>query len=166
MSAPLHQRLIFDTAKGQVMDQSRRYLLMRADVLMGMFDLLPENIRSQAYEAIEKSVAHFGSDSVRAYAAQPRVSQAQLLFTMQEAAASLGWGHWQLTRKPAALELTVNNSPFATSSKQKNGCLCHPITGMLKGLANNVWSKEIHAREISCASYTGGITCHFEAYPV
>lgn len=165
MHRPLHQRLSFDTANGQVMDQARRYLLMRTDVLMGMFDLLPAHIRSQAFDALEKSVAHFGSDSIRAYAAQPEVTQTQLLTTMQQAASSLGWGQWQFTKKPDALELIVNNSPFAASSQQSDVCVCHAITGMLKGLANNIWSQEINAQEIFCANQTGGISCHFKASP-
>ena len=77
MTTPLHEKLHFDTANGQVLDQSRRYLLMRTDVLMGLFDNLPKADREQALLALGQAVAQFGSDSVRAYAAQPGVDEAK-----------------------------------------------------------------------------------------
>lgn len=105
MTTPLHEKLHFDTANGQVLDQSRRYLLMRADVLMGLFDNLPPADREPALRALGQSVAQLGSDSVRAYAAQPGVDEATLLSTTQNAAASLGWGHWAFERMPAGAQV-------------------------------------------------------------
>ncbi len=173
MTTSLHQRLHFDTVHGQVMDQSRRYLLMRADVLMGLFDLLPQAARTQALQALGQSVTQFGVDSVRAYAAQPGADHATLLTTMQDAAASLGWGNWQFKPMPDvlqnvlpdALHLSVQNSPFAAATQQREGCACHAITGMLQGLASVLWPKGAQTSEVSCATQTGGDTCHFKASP-
>lgn len=169
MTASLHERLHFDTANGQVLDQSRRYLLMRADVLMGLFGLLPDDAREQALRALGQSVARHGADSVRAYAAQPGVDEAALLATMQEAAASLGWGRWQFERGAHVLRLTVHNSPFAAGTQRRGACTCHAIAGMLEGLAASLWPGGAQASELSCAAQAAqaGDTavCHFEARP-
>lgn len=165
MTNRLHERLHFDTANGQVLDQSRRYLLMRADVLMGLFDALPEDAREQAFRALGQSVARFGGDSVRAYAAQPGVDEAALLTTMQDAAASLGWGRWQFEWTPDGLRLTVHNSPFAAGTGHRGRCVCHATAGMFEALAVTLWPGGAQARELSCAAQAGEGACHFEACP-
>ena len=45
---PLHKRLAFDLSEGQVLDGPRRYLIMRADVLMGAFAKLEAEPRRLA----------------------------------------------------------------------------------------------------------------------
>ncbi len=159
----LHQRLCFDTARGAVLDEERRYVLLRADVLMGVFDGLPAPLREQALQAFGRSVATHGADSVRAYAAMPGVDGDAWLRTMESAAASLGWGHWHLTRDAEALHLQVDNSPFAAASTQRDAPVCHAIAGMLKGLANALWTGGATATETACAAEHSGAACHFVA---
>lgn len=163
MNTPLHEKLHFDTANGQVLDQSRRYLLLRADVLMGLFDNLPHDAREQALLALGQSVARFGSDSVRAYAAQPGADESALLSTMQDAAASLGWGCWQFERTPNGWQLTVRNSPFVAGTAQRGQPVCHAITGMFKGLTSILYPGGVKVRELSCAAQAGNGACFFEA---
>jgi predicted hydrocarbon binding protein len=165
MTIPLHERLNFDIANGQVLDQSRRYLLMRTDVLMGLFENLPLADREQALHALGRSVAQFGSDSVRAYAAQPGADEATLLTTMQNAAASLGWGRWAFERTSAALSLTVYNSPFAFGTQNQGACACHAIVGIVQGLTAILWPGGAQVRELSCAAQAGEGPCRFEANP-
>ena len=119
MPAPLHERLAFDTAEGQVLDGARRYLLLRADVLMGLFDELPSAVRGEALQAFGRSVATRGADSLRAYAAEPGVDGEALQRIVEAAAASLGWGRWQLSREGASLALEVRNSPFAARRRPR-----------------------------------------------
>ena len=57
MSSTLHERLHFDAANGAVLDTTRRYVLLRTDVLMGLFDELPDPARSEALRAFGRSVA-------------------------------------------------------------------------------------------------------------
>lgn len=165
MTTPLHVKLNFDTANGQVMDQSRRYLLMRIDVLMGLFDNLPQEIREQALRALGQSVERFGSDSVRAYAAQPGVDESVLLCTMQDAAASLGWGCWQFKRTSNGMQLTVRNSPFVAGTAQSGYPVCHSITGMFRGLTSILYPGGAKVCELSCAAQAGNEICFFEAVP-
>ncbi len=160
----VHERLRFDTAHGQVLDQSRRYVLLRADVLMGLFDALPPPGRDAALVAFGRSVFVHGADSLRAYAAQPGGAGEALLATVQEAAASLGWGRWQLVRDAGRLALQVDNSPFAKATRE-NTPACHAITGMLEGLAVALWGEGASAAETACAAQHGGDRCHFIARP-
>jgi predicted hydrocarbon binding protein len=159
----LHERLDFDTGNGQVLDGARRYLLMRVDVLMGLFDELPADARDAALRALARSVATRGADSVRAYAAEPGVDTEQLQRVVEAAAASLGWGHWRLAREGGSLALEVRNSPFAAAAGPGTGSACHAIAGMLQGLAGIVLGGAASARETTCACSNGGDRCHFAA---
>ena len=160
----LHERLQFDIAKGEIRDGPRRYLVMRNDVLMGLFDRLEPAARGEALDALGRSVTQFGGDSVRAYLAD--VGAEKLLRTMGDASASLGWGLWDLQRSEDRLALQVRNSPFAAGSVGDQA-VCHPIAGMLLAVAQALWGEGATARELRCACEAGGAStggvCLFEA---
>jgi len=153
----LHRRLRFDTARGQVLDESRRYVLLRADVLMGTFDALSDAARNDALRAFGRSVATHGVDSIRAYV-QANGPQA-LPSVMESAAASLGWGRWSLELDHDALRLHVDNSPFAAASTRRSGPVCHAIAGMLEGLAGVLWDDAASATETTCGAQNGDACC-------
>jgi hypothetical protein len=67
LSQSFHQRLNITPAQGEMRDGAIRYLMMRPDVLMGMFARLPESIRGEALTALTASVAENGGKSVKAY---------------------------------------------------------------------------------------------------
>lgn len=168
----LHQRLQFDLAQGQVLDQTRRYVLMRADVLMGMFDGLPVARRAEVFAALARSVALHGGDSVRAYASQPGSTHARLLQTMQDSAASLGWGVWQFAAlhpaagQPPGLTLTVRNSPFAAQSAPSAVPVCAAISGMLDAVGQALWQTPCRVQETHCAAQGQHADCSFMLQPV
>lgn len=170
-STALHQRLQFDVDHGQVLDQTRRYVLMRADVLMGMFDALPGAARAEALAALSRSVAVQGGDSVRAYASQPGSNHARLLQTMQDSAASLGWGVWQFAalwsadRQPLGLQLTVHNSPFAAQSAPSAEPVCAAIAGMLQAVGQALWQTACQVQEIHCVAQGRHAECSFTLQP-
>ncbi len=164
--AALHERLRFDTANGQVLDERRRYVLLRADVLMGIFAGLPPAAGEEALRAFGRSVARHGADSVRAYAAT--VDAAALPDLMKDAAASLGWGRWhfepvRLPEDVSALRLLVDSSPFAAASPHAATPVCHAIAGMLEALGGALWDTPVEAHEIHCAAVHGGRSCRFVA---
>ena len=161
--AALHERLRFDTEHGEVRDGARRYLLLRADVLMGLFDELPQDARAATLRAFGRAVATRGADSLRAYAAEPGVDAEALQRVVESAAASLGWGRWRLARDRGSLDLEVRNSPFAAAAAAGTGPACDAIAGMLQALAGIVLGGTANAREIACACSTGGDRCHFSA---
>jgi len=161
---PLHERLQFDTAAGEVRDGPRRYVILRADVLMGAFDRLPPAAREQALQALQSSVAEHGGDSVRAYLAS--TGAAGLLPMMEQASASLGWGSWRLQAHADSLQLRVENSPFAAAARPGAGATaCHAITGMLGAVAAALWGAAAEARETrcACAGPADDRECRFEA---
>ena len=162
----LHERLRFDTARGEIRDGPRRYVVLRADVLMGLFDRLEEPARRQALEAFGASVAQFGSGSVKAYLAQ--VGPDQLANMMEAASASLGWGRWELRQAAGRLDLRVANSPFAAASTRHGSVACYPIAGMLQAVAEALWGEGAQARELRCAcdAQPRGGECVFEAVPL
>lgn len=164
----LHERLHFDTAHGQVLDESRRYVLLRADVLMGLFAELAPPAREEALRAFGRSVARQGADSVRAYAAS--AGRTALPALVESAAASLGWGRWTLDGhraegSPPQWSLQVENSPFAAASPGAAAPVCHAIAGMLETLAAALWGAPAEARETRCGAVDGG-PCRFVATPL
>jgi uncharacterized protein len=161
-AAALHERLVFDAADGAVRDASRRYVLLRADVLMGLFAELPATARDAALRAFGRSVARHGADSLRAYAAEPGVDATSLQRTVESAAASLGWGRWTLAGDAATLGLEVRNSPFAAAAAPSPRPVCAAIAGMLEALATIVLGAGASARETECAA-TGAPCCRFTA---
>jgi len=169
MTPPLHERLRFDTEHGAVFDATRRYVLLRADVLMGLFDELAEPARSDALRAFGRAVARQGADSVRAYVATSGTDA--LMQTMQEAAASLGWGRWQLAgggerdEDLPSLRLAVDNSPFAAAAVPSTGPVCHAIAGMLEAIASALWQRPAIVHETRCRAQHGDGACRFVAMP-
>ena len=155
-------RLAFDRARGEIRDEARRYLMLRADVLMGAMRRMDPLLRRHAQDAFASSVAQHGRDSVTAYLAHLGGDRVRLLDAMQDAAADLGWGRWQLQLSTTALQLQVENSPFAMGFGVSSERVCGPIRGMLQALAELVAGSATSVRELACASQ-GAAACVFEA---
>lgn len=165
---PLHERLQFDTVNGQVLDMDRRYVLMRADVLMGVFEMMQPERRAEALEAFARSVLTYGSNSVRAYDQLGDGGAMGLFNAVAEGAASLGWGVWTFKLDGHMCRLEVLNSPFAHAGARIGTSACAPILGMLRAVCTHVWARPCVASELVCAGCSGpaggleGI-CRFEA---
>ncbi|MFC7411283.1 V4R domain-containing protein [Hydrogenophaga atypica] len=173
MSTPsaLRERLVFDTDRGQVLDQDRRYVLMRADVLMGLFSELPEHSRADALAALSRSVLRHGGNSVRAYALGTGGAPEALFNSVGMGAAALGWGVWTFEHGPNECVLRVRNSPFALASGPSPHPMCAPILGMFQAVCSHAWQQPVTVRETSCRACTGehshpaGEECIFHASP-
>ena len=168
-SPPLHERLVFDVAEGQVLDANRRYVLMRADVLMGMFAFLPEPAVREALAALARSVQTHGANSVSAYENTTGASSLQLFDVVAQGASSLGWGVWEFEPGADVCRLVVRNSPFAAARGTIHGPACAPIVGMMKAVCAHVWKRGCTAAEIECCACATGAhapgqgLCRFEA---
>lgn len=166
MKPPFRERLDFDGVNGQVLDESRRYMLMRPEALMGMFRRLDDEARQKALEALAASVIEMGGDSARAYKAHGGGDADALLSTVANTAPDLGWGVWSFARGTGGIELTVRNSPFATGYGSASQPVCHAIAGMVTAVGRIVLDKgDVIAREIECAA-CGAPACRFEAQQV
>ncbi|WP_054309358.1 4-vinyl reductase [Mesorhizobium sp. 1M-11] len=163
MKAPFRERLDFDSGSGQVLDESRRYMLMRPEALMGLFRRLDDETRLKALDALAASVIEMGGDSARAYKAHGGGNADALLSTVAGTAPDLGWGAWSFARVSSGIELTVRNSPFAAGYGSASQPVCHAIAGMVTAVSRMVLdSDDIVARETECAA-CGAPACRFEA---
>jgi predicted hydrocarbon binding protein len=165
--AGLRDRLEFDSAEGAVRDGPRRYLLMRPDVLMGVFGRLEAPARAAALEAFAASAREQGGDSLRAYAASLGDDPRALLDATAAAAADLGWGRWSFRLDGERLHLEVANSPFAhgfvaASAAAPPAPVCAPIRGLLEAAAALAFGGEAAAEETACAAL-GHRCCEFVA---
>lgn len=164
MKRPFRERLEFDGADGQVLDESRRYMLMRPEALMGLFRRLDDETRQKALDALAASVIEMGGDSARAYKAHGGGDVGALLSTVANTAPDLGWGVWSFAHGPSGIELTVRNSPFAAGYGPASQPVCHAIAGMATAVGRMVMdSDEVIAREIECSA-CGAAACRFEAH--
>jgi uncharacterized protein len=166
VSAPLsfRERLAFDEARGEIRDQSRRYLLIRPDALMGVFRRLPEPSRTEALQALADSILEQGSDSARAYRAHHGADGEALAHLVADTAPQLGWGLWRFEIADGQVGLTVANSPFAAGYGRADKPVCHPIVGMLRAVSTLVFGREGEALEAECAA-CGADACRFAARP-
>ncbi len=163
MKPPFRERLDFDGGNGQVLDESRRYMLMRPEALMGMFRRLDGENRRNALEALAASVIEMGGDSARAYKAHGGGDVDALLSTVANTAPDLGWGVWSFANNSGDIELTVRNSPFAAGYGSAAQPVCHAIAGMATAVARMVLdSDDVVARETECVA-CGAPACRFEA---
>lgn len=158
----LRARLRWTGAQGAIHDGPRRYLLMRADVLMGMLRRLPDEVRAQAADAFAESVAAHGVDSIRVYFREVGEDPPALLAATASAASDLGWGGWSFEAGRGELRLTVENSPFAAGHGAAAAPVCAPIRGMLQAVANVATGAECEVVERRCVA-CGASRCEFEA---
>lgn len=167
MADKLLDRMAWDTTSGKILDSGRRYVMLRTDVLMGIFRALPDAQRHQALQAFADSVEQSGGQSARAYFQSLNYDARQLLDTMQAYSAELGWGKWTfIAGESNTLELTVKNSPFAEGFGASPCPVCHPITGMLKTVGMLVADGPVHVEETHCAAQGLSDQCKFHIRPL
>lgn len=164
MAASFRERLTLDPEAGAWLDQSRRYMLIRPEALMGIFKALPPLERERALAALEASVFEQGSDSARAYRAMGG-DGSSLLGVIEASAPELGWGRWRFHLDRSSLRLAVSNSPFAAGFGPSATPVCAAIAGMMRAVATLVFEVPAQSRETHCAAM-GGDVCRFEASPV
>ena len=156
-------RLKHDPAAGAWMDQTRRYMMIRPDALMGIFARLPVDARHDALAALQASIYTQGGDSARAYRSMGGTG-ADLLATIVTTAPMLGWGCWTSEDTPGRVVVEVRNSPFAAGFGTSQTPVCHAIAGMLHAVSELMFERPTRAVETCCAA-TGAHTCRFEAHP-
>lgn len=165
LAQTFHGRLTHDVAHGALRDGAIRYLMMRPDVLMGLFARLDPPTRRVALEALGASVTEFGGRSVAAYRDAGADDPEAMMDTIVTTSAALGWGRWRFTPQPdGAVEVEVENSPFAeglSASGAVDVPCCAPIAGMLTAIAPLIVGGGAAAHEVDCAAVTGGDTCRF-----
>lgn len=144
-------QLNWDTKNGQILDADRRYSMLRADVLMGIFNTLPELERQQALQSFMESVKTHGANSVAAYWLAINKNPELLLENMISISAQLGWGAWQIQQKTSReIIIQVTNSPFATASTTSKTPVCTPILGIMESMGFFVFDGPVQVSEQHC----------------
>lgn len=149
------------------MDGDRRYVMLRADVLMGAFSALPIEWRQVALESLAASTKARGGLSARAYFDAAGGSATLLLDAIAKFSPQLGWGCWRFIRYPdGALGLTVEDSPFAEGFGVSARPVCYPIVGMLQAVGELVFAQAVDVVETHCSAQPHSENCVFRAAPV
>ncbi len=165
----LRERLRHDADQGAWHDGARRYLLLRPDSLMGALRCLDAATRATVFDALAKSLQRHGGDSLRSYAARVNGDPQALIAATVDAACDLGWGQWSVQRDGDALDVIVQQSPFAAGWLAAGGgapegaasaTVCAPIRGMLAALAMTLGDATPQVQELSCAAQ-GHSECRF-----
>jgi predicted hydrocarbon binding protein len=141
-----------------------RYVLVRADGLMGCFKSGLSSTSLAMYKEIEDSFFRFGGKSTQQYAETLGEDPQALLSKIEETAPQLGWGNWALSldSNERTLALRVENSPFSAGYGQADFPVCAPVSGMLKGVAEKIFKQPVTCIEHRCSAM-GGDVCEFEA---
>lgn len=153
-------RVDFDLTKGEILDGSTRYVMLRADVVQAILGALTVNSQSGSHPAAT-AVAELGGRSLRRYRAETYGSAAGLREVVSQTAAALGWGTWAIEDNGKTTVLEVRNSPFACAGNAAHPT-CHPIAGLFSALVDPELNTT--ATETRCVSM-GAEVCRFEATP-
>lgn len=157
-------RLQWDAEKGALKDGPVRYVLIRADALMGLFRNLPGIQRREALNALKCSVNKFGGRSARRYDNERGADDPDVLTLVAAGASQLGWGRWTVDRDGNRPRVIVEDSPFAEAFGDAGEPVCAPISGMLQAAATIAFGHPVSAQEIHCAAADAKV-CVFELGP-
>ncbi len=172
----LKDRLRHDASHGAIYDADRRYIMMRADVLMGLLHQVPGEQRAMLLQAMADSVAENGGRSAQAYFQSLRGDAKAFLDTMTQSSADVGWGVWRFHQdaegfEPVDLEhlhrgfwLIVHHSPFAHGHGPSETPVCAPIQGMLRAVGHLLVADNAEVVETQCAAQ-GHSHCRFHLAP-
>ena len=154
-------RAQWHAAEGSWTDGPARYLMLRADTLMGMFRRLPPEARQSALDAIAAATVEAGGESLRRYRDAAGLTAAELAPMIERTAAELGWGRLEIALGEGMIAMTVHHSPFALAAAPADGPVCAPLAGILSAFAAIALGRPARAREVACAA-TGTECCRFE----
>lgn len=148
------------------MDGERRYLMLRADVLMGLFREISEELRRPALLALAASVRKHGGRSAEAYLAEPGSRAERLLDTIVRYSPQLGWGRWQVDAHGGeVIDVRVEHSPFAAGFGPSLEPVCYAIVGMLQAVGTIVFGRTVSVVETCCAAQEDVHHCAFRVAP-
>jgi predicted hydrocarbon binding protein len=164
-SRSFRERLVWDAAKGEIVDGPVRYLLIRPDTFMGLFARLDPVGRGAALDALRDATREFGGRSASRYQDMGASDADRLFATIAATAPQLGWGRWSFRRTDDNIALAVENSPFAAGIGSADQPVCAAIAGMLGAVASLALGRPMAGEEIECSAVAGHGPCRFRARP-
>lgn len=145
--------LKFDGARGALLYQEVRYLLIRPETLIAFQKAAEAKLGEQADELLYAGGFTGGTLSARKYREVFGLSDEQSVQFMANMGTEIGWGRIQICHldvPKGELELEVEASPFAAAYGPAERGVCHLIRGVFAGLAQGIFGREVAAREEEC----------------
>jgi uncharacterized protein len=153
--------IVHDSSRGEISDGPIRYVMLRADVLMGISRYLPEEASRVFLFALSSSVERHAVGSFERYQSAGADEFESLLDTSLEVAATLGWGRWARSQADdGRLVIQVANSPFAVGFGASVTPVCSAIVGALSALFSFQGHAHVPVAEYQCAAQ-GASSCRF-----
>lgn len=144
-------------ADGSIRHGDIRYVLIRADGLMGAF----AGDNGAPLQLLADSIYRHGRLSLARYFNDNGGDIDATIKTMESRAPHMGWGLWKFARDGGSrLRLSIDNSPFATGKSARPQCA--PAAGMFRAVAELVLGGSVHAQETDCMA-CGAPSCSFLA---
>jgi hypothetical protein len=148
-----------DDESGRIVQDGVRYIMMRPDVLMGIFRHLGS--MTVLVKAMEESAFENARDSFNRYKAAGFFDGGDALLKSCAISARLGWGRWRPETKPdGELLVHVHHSPFAAGVGSSEVPVCGSISGILRAIYITAYGEEVRAEETHCKTQ-GHEHCQF-----
>ncbi len=147
--------LEFDPARGALLYQGVRYLLIRPETLDMFYKAVEEKIGADAQHAMHQGGFTGGSLSAQKYREVFGLDARASVEFMARMGAEIGWGKIEIARldlNARVLEITVTSSPFALAHGTSKHGVCHLLRGVFAGLASGIFECDVESREVECAA--------------
>ena len=155
--------LKFDAARGALLYNDVRYLLIRPETLIAFQKAAEEKLGAGADELLYVGGFTGGTLSAKKYREAFGWTDMQSVEFMAKMGTEIGWGKMQIVAFDIAkreLVLVVEDSPFGAAYGNAERGVCHLIRGVFAGLASGIFDCKVESREEECLA-TGHARCRF-----
>ena len=155
--------LKFDDARGALLYNDVRYLLIRPETLIAFQKAAEEKLGAGADDLLFQGGFTGGTLSGKKYREVFGLTDLQSIEFMVKMGTEIGWGNFQLASLDVAaceLVLVIASSAFAAAYGKSDRGVCHMVRGVFGGLASAVWGGPVDAQETECLAM-GHARCRF-----
>lgn len=157
------EKLAFDPQSGAISFEGVRYMLVRPETIMSLFNSLEEELGERAGSFFFQGGVSGGRLSAQKFKQSLGLSNKGVVEFMMRMGTQIGWGRFELVAldmQTKVLQVNVHNSPYAQAYGAGKGPVCHVIRGVLAGLAQGIFNKTVQAEETGCLA-AGKDFCRF-----
>ncbi len=142
--------LKFDGARGALLYNDVRYLLIRPETLIAFQKAAEEMLGAEADGLLYAGGFTGGALSAKKYGEVFGLRDEQSVEFMAKMGTEIGWGKMRVAYfklSTRELEVVVEGSPFASAYGRAERGVCHLIRGVFAGLASGIFSKPVESRD-------------------
>lgn len=155
--------LKFDEARGALLYNDVRYLLIRPETLIAFQKAAEETLGARADDLLFAGGYTGGTLSAKKYREVFGLTETQSVEFMANMGTEIGWGKLQIAHYDSIkreLVLVAESSPFAAAYGKSERGVCHLIRGVFAGLASGIFGREVVSHEEECLAM-GHAHCKF-----